>query len=298
MGIELEVIPDDLPTATDQVNSIVREQSKWALLKEEGSVSEGFEICTVPMLIDKHYRIWKEDFENQKFDLHQHGKNCGMHIHLNRASVTKIGLGRLVFLIYGQQSNIRFTKLIAERSPGIYWGTDPKEISQIMRYPFYSDKFEALNLQHRDSLEFRMFRSDTSSNAIFKGLEYVAACREFCNNEIFIRPYWYNFVEWVFKNKTTYPHLTAFLEEKKEEGYFDESSMRIMAEQDYLNTLFKKATKDVAYYEEDNDGSRIWCSVDGDNWWKETKEGIFPICGEVPSNFHSMKKLPIEDLIS
>jgi hypothetical protein len=314
MGVELEVTGGRGYYEEDfsyDANESIREENRWGLLKEDGSVHNGFEICTVPMLIDEHYRIWKEDFEERDFHsrMSQHGSRCGMHIHLNKPSVTKIGLGRLIFLVYGQQSNVRFTKLIAERSPNTYWKTHPQNIKDITNHSYRVDrykrrsydKFEAINLDHDDSIEFRMFRSDTSSDAIFKGLEYVAACREFCNNEIFIRPHWYNFVDWVFKNKTTYPHLTAFLEAKKEEGYFDELSMRIRAEQEYLNVLFKKAAKDIIYYEEDDDGSRILCSMDGNNWWKEIRNGkTVPICGEVPSRDYLLnaKKLPLESLIT
>lgn len=306
LGVELEVECNDLENANNIKSRVVdslMNKNKWALCKEDPSLNKktGFEIATAPMLIDEHKEKWEKSFFSEDFinGLKQFSHNAGMHVHLNRNSLSYIGLARLIYLIYGQKENKYFIQILAERKPNLYWNLSPKDIEEYMEMNnIRHDRNEALNLKNRNTVEFRMFASNISKKSIYKNIEFVAAAQQFCNNELFTLPTWENFMSWVFQHESEYPYLSSFLKEKKESGEFDFDKKLAF----YELQLFKESkagSYDVIYYQRSSNGDRVFCTKDGKNWWVVTNDDrIINLCGTAP-DFKSIERtkiMPIESL--
>lgn len=309
IGVEFETLLED-PSDTDvidEVNSLVRFNGKFGIIKEDASLEEnGFEIVTVPMLLEDQKVRWKDFFDsgvNNNFE--NYSGAAGIHIHLNRNSLTNVGLARLLFLVYGQKENKKFTEFIAERKPNTYWKNNPQNIKN-----YYKDRekqksrfrSEAVNLQNNNTIEFRIFNSVQDKEKFYKNIEYVDAVYNFCNNEIFIRPTWQNFVDYVKVNESKYPHLVSFIfnniiRDESNKYVFKNNSSSTYAEI-YINNIFHISSNfdKIIYYKQDHDGGTVFCTKDGVNWWMATENGIItPLCGEVPQG-DKFKFLPIERL--
>lgn len=297
MGVELEVsIEDNAQFVIEHTNDIVRHKGKWGILKKDGSISHGFEMVSVPMLLEDQHAKWGQLFNPVNSDVTKNMNNnsgsAGMHIHLNRNSLTNVGLARLLFLVYGQKENKKFIEFIAERKPNSYWSNSPQDIKNIYKNrseQVRRGRFEAINLKNINTVEFRFFNSIPNIETIYKNTEFVDAAQNFCNNEIFIRPTWKNFAEWVIKTQK-YPTLSEFVKAYINQNTLEDSSAN------YMLNLFKISSRSIIYYKQDSDGGTVFCTEDGMNWWVATSSGIItPLCGEVPQS-DNFKFLPIEKL--
>ena len=87
------------------------------------------------------------------------------------------------------------------------YGTVNKELSR-------NDRYEAVNLVNRDTIEFRIFKGTLSRPHLFKAIEFCDSVIQFCmtaqNSIIYCRD-WKNYVDYVGLRSKDYPHLYAFL---------------------------------------------------------------------------------------
>ena len=126
MGVELEieVKEGDKNKAASHTQELL---DNFAALKEDGSLTFGFEIVSAPATLEYHqsgdpiYGVapWDAFFEARKTTLKglrsYDTDTCGMHIHLSRAALTKLQISKMnVFL--NEPSNKDFVTLIAGRS--------------------------------------------------------------------------------------------------------------------------------------------------------------------------------------
>ena len=262
LEIEIETFFGNKGPSMKEIMAWVRNDRKIGVCKHESAVgNNGFELVTIPLLMNEHAERWLYDFFEEDFfsEFHSRGENCGIHIHLNRDSLSYAGLGRLIFLIYAR-INAGFAEIIGERDQGNYsWRAEPMNS---LRAKLKSiGKFEAINLAHSHTIEFRMFDSILKIDSILKDMEFVAACQKFCNEEIFIIPTYQNFVKFVSENKSEYPNLDAFLTKKisdikprrhansKRSGIFKSSSMKTL--------YYHKSAKDDVFVIDENGNSCI-----------------------------------------
>lgn len=228
LGVELEVgILERIDTsvAVGIVNDLLGVK---AITKKDSSINNGFEICTLPMLLEEHkeWEAWHKFFkEAPKFFYEDSSKRrCGMHVHINRAAFNRLTLTRFIAFIHGA-TNRDFIRSIAERESEDYCSLidkTPWEHSGV------EGKYQAVNLMKQKTIEVRIFASMVHTDHFYKNLEFVQALYEYCKG---LPPVDILTNEHPKSNPAL--RANAFVEWLKDKNY------------QYLNTFIKKEIKTV-----------------------------------------------------
>jgi hypothetical protein len=220
LGLEVEVErrSDCSSDIVDQVQDVMRD---FALCKHDGSLNHGFEIVTAPATITIQKQKWTAFCEQGFADqLSAWNTNtCGMHIHVDRTSVTPLDIGKLLVFVNGS-NNRKFIENIAGRSSAQWSQFKAKTIKDSLHR---SDKYEALATHKPRTIEFRLFKGNIAKQGIMRNIEFVDSL---CN---FVRTVgldkdtdsvnslsYTNFVQYMSKseNKGQYPYLFSWLVRK------------------------------------------------------------------------------------
>lgn len=224
LGYELEVHA----LVPHAIRIVRKATADWAILKSDGSLSGGgFEIVTVPGSLAWHRQT------SPPFLLACKGTiggweypDCGMHVHVGRAEVSAMTQGKLLSFMHDAE-NAAFIDTIAGRPTGQYCvrGKHKK------RLPAYAleageGRYQALNFHTRgeQTIEFRIFRSNTAPLGLMKNLEFVHALVTWCRvaapldvsrSQIGItvhgaRAGYLNFIQWAALQR--YPALNAWFQ--------------------------------------------------------------------------------------
>lgn len=204
LGIELEVerrrrCPEDITNITlDQLGR------DYVILKEDGSLSNGFEIVTAPSTLDFHLHAWDKFFEpNTGAWKHLKGfttNTAGMHVHMSRAAFTPLVLSKML-VFYNSANNRNFIERIAGRgmeSLSRWAKLKPNIDLKVCKNPDY-DRYSACNLSTKDekTVEIRIFRSNVSRLGFFKNLEFVAAAYYFADSASMKDLGYKDFLKWL-----------------------------------------------------------------------------------------------------
>ena len=210
-GIEIEVENSRTGGFSDRVQAAEYAQSHLepidlAYLKNDGSLSDGFEIVTHPMTHDFYMNqateLWSTlEHLRSNMGMRSWGTStCGLHIHISRAGF-KGGahMHRFLNLVY---SNEEFYSLMAGRTSS-RWAKfdDVKQSRMIGRdedgnrsykvWNSYRDKIErgrttdrysAVNTQNAHTLEMRIFRGSIKSSTVRAAISLAHASVEFTRN--------------------------------------------------------------------------------------------------------------------
>lgn len=212
-----------------------------AYLKNDGSLSDGFEIVTHPMTHDFYMNqateLW-DTLEHLRSNMAMRSwgtSTCGLHIHISRAGF-KGGahMHRFLNLVY---SNEDFFSLMAGRSSSRwakfddvkqseYRGRDEDGNREYKVWNSYRDKIErgrhtdrysAVNTQNAHTLEMRIFRGSIKSSTVRAAISLAHASVEFTrdlavphvasgalNSE--------TLMQYIDENASLYPDLVARLD--------------------------------------------------------------------------------------
>jgi len=198
MGFELEVESDG-NSIRDAAEVVTNALGERIYLKEDGSLSQGFEIVTHPHSLEEY----QANFDwSALTDLRRLGfrswdtRTCGLHVHVSRtafgvmqkrADITKI-----------QAHELRFMKLIYDND---------RQISRLAA---------AVNSENSETLEVRVFRGSLKPARVLMALELVQSAVEYtrdlhvsANNKALS---WMMFTRYVANNAETYPNLFTAME--------------------------------------------------------------------------------------
>jgi hypothetical protein len=178
MGVELEVDraspPDD--REDDIAGAGIDLESFYC--KTDGSLDNGFEVVShpgtwqwwarvdlsyMPALKRKGYRSYDTD-------------TCGMHVHVNKSALTEDDVFKLLEFC---KQNVSFVRFIARRKPGKLdqWArVDGSRRTQLMKKAKgrgSKERYEAINLYPKDTIEFRIFRGTLDKGAFLRNLAFV-----------------------------------------------------------------------------------------------------------------------------
>lgn len=214
MGLELEV-----EKASDFARDFLSDAGehdmyapRFVYLKHDGSLSYGgMEIVTQPATFGAFERRfpWRA-LEN----LHDAGarawfrENCGMHIHMSRAAFSPAHMWK--FLKF-HSDNAEFLPRYAGRLS--HWGSfengQMKEISKTpskyvggpsrMDYELPRDRYSAVNITNRDTIELRYFRSNITREGVLRNLELAQSIYDYTKQVTafdVIRGYAFNIARW------------------------------------------------------------------------------------------------------
>ena len=230
MGFELEVESNGVEYGgPEHVYSVLGD---LAYFKEDGSLSDGFEIVTHPMtlayahsirwewtqgLLDMGYRSWDRS-------------SCGLHVHVDRRAFT----GRLHQYSFTLllMRNKALSYLIAGRQGSSYASFDRDARMEIPKHlkgqNNYAQRYSAVNVLPTSTLEVRMFRGSLKKERILAALEYVHSAVEYSRGarsgvgaeEYLTAP---AFIQWLRGRKDLYPNLLSYINQSVEFGFSEKS---------------------------------------------------------------------------
>ena len=218
LGVELEVERrKDCPYEIGEMTTddfYIKDKGQFAIMKSDGSLSNGFEIVTCPATLNAHRESW-DKFFNGKSIKHLKSWNTdttGMHVHISRNHLYQLEIGKLLVFI-NDQKNEEFINHIAGRSSDQWAKKSPKKIMDCVNS---SDKYEAVNISHRYTVELRIFKGNLARQGMFRVLEFVHALVGFCKTTSMTRLSYKDFIRYMElpQNRSEYKIFYGWLSRK------------------------------------------------------------------------------------
>jgi hypothetical protein len=184
LGVELEIDGggEDEEKAK-YVYSFMNRERENVYCKHDGSLNNGFEIVTHPCTLEYHRELeYGELFSwliKNKYRSHD-TSTCGLHVHINRTYFGKDKLSQdlcISKLLYLFEKYWDKVELIARRSSNRYarrflLEEDETPIDLYAKSQA-SDKYGAVNLKHKDTVEIRIFKGTLNYDTFISTLEFV-----------------------------------------------------------------------------------------------------------------------------
>lgn len=190
-GMEIEIDDgryDDRDDCAGEIRDIF---SDFITCESDGSLDSGFENITQPATLDYHISI-KEKYERlrdtaRKYGFTSHNAGtCGLHIHINRSffgSKEDTATAKILYMVEKFWDElVKFSR--RSYSQLDHWAkkynSDEKPIDIVKKYKngLSYDRYCAVNLMNRDTIEFRLFRGTLNVNTILATLSLVdTICR-------------------------------------------------------------------------------------------------------------------------
>jgi hypothetical protein len=207
-GIELEVNASE-----DKAEDIGERLGEHAYLKEDGSLTNGFEIVTHPHSRKAMRELWTRFFDQpvQGVTSYKTGQ-CGLHVHIERKGITDAHLRRMVVFMNAPE-NTPFIERVAQRSSNHYSEIKNKSLTTALQC---ESRYEALNLNNRRTVELRIFRGSYRLDRVMKALDFADALVEFTRDRSYQELTVKAFTEWLGKRVNQYRYLWLFLAECKQ----------------------------------------------------------------------------------
>ena len=222
----------------DDVAYAIKGSEKFIYLKEDGSLSNGFEIVSHPMSFEAfHHLDWEDIFLQYRSDLKGFmPESTGMHVHMSKNAFTDNHLLKFMSMIYEYKT---FTHFIAQRqytSAYNRWakfkaGTlervkhdMAKDIKSRKRHKSgvytssmrWGEKYSPVNISNRNTVEVRIFKANLEEVSFRKNVEFCDALYHFT----FKTPHYglklNSFVKYMRDESKRYPNLNKFLDDRKE----------------------------------------------------------------------------------
>jgi hypothetical protein len=239
LGLELEVevneSADRSSKAQELLDAISNHRSDidgssytYALCEHDGSLNHGFEIVTNYTGLDVHAKQL-EFFKNRWRNVRSHDTStCGLHIHICKSDMTLYHASKLVLFV-NDPANERMIYALARRSSDSYakfhdkkgdlnWlkGAKQYERKRDQLSALNGDRYEALNFQNSNTIEFRLFKGTLKYQTIMACLEFTYASWFFTLDASLNDLTTAKFLEFISKpeNKQDTTHLRAYLTNK------------------------------------------------------------------------------------
>lgn len=186
LGVELEVEMADRHTAcmekAGQLNELINEGivGRNVFFERDGSLSNGFEIITHPQSLPAHRAMWRwlQNKAAIKGLMSHKSTSCGLHVHVNRDSLTKLQIAKMVAFVNNPE-NKDFMTALARRYGELSGYCRIKSANAKVKPPVSSDRYEAVNVTPRQTIEFRIFKGTLKYESLVAALEFVHALCEY-----------------------------------------------------------------------------------------------------------------------
>lgn len=188
----------------------------FAILKEDQSLTNGFEIVTAPATLDVQKKNWSNFLENKPSGMTSwESGDCGLHVHISRSALSPLEIGKMTVLL-NDQTNARFIRAIAGRVSQRYAAFDStKKITDGRKKPGSEYRYEALNLTNDSTVEIRIFRGTLNKLHFMANLEFCHALVYYCKQCSMRELGCQEFMSWVrLQPKSLYSNLIEFMTRK------------------------------------------------------------------------------------
>jgi hypothetical protein len=174
----------------------------------------GFEMCSRPASIEEQKKRWKLFFNNLPEGMAVSAR-CGMHIHISKAALTPLQIGKIISFIHNPENGKFISKIAGRGSCTFSDFSVAKSCKHALRkYLSTFNHYSAVNILNGATLELRIFSGTTSFASFAKNLEFMHALAKFTVPGIVsirearsVKA----FVEFLSKNRKFYPYLVSFL---------------------------------------------------------------------------------------
>jgi hypothetical protein len=182
MGVELEVEgysrdPEEAARAIHQsVNGGMF--GRHVFFERDGSLSSGFEMITHPQSLPAHRELFtflRDPALVRGLRSHR-TTTCGLHVHVSRSGLSNLTIARAVTFV-NDPGNDAFITAIARRYSTSFCKVVEKDVETAH---LSADRYEAINLTGRDTIEFRIFRGSLKYEAVISAIEFSHAILEYC----------------------------------------------------------------------------------------------------------------------
>ena len=233
MGVELEV---DLPNGihSSDVGNVeelvdIGKNGSLFYMKEDGSLMNGFEVVTHPATLSYHMKQfpWASVtslLSNAGYKSHN-TTTCGLHVHVNRTALGKTlqsqetVISKLVILFWKFWDRlVTFSRRnfngLERWAKGNHSYVNNTILSDLDECKTVRDRYVAINMTNRDTIEFRMFRGTLKKDTIIATLQLIELMVQMCH-EVGIS-YIYN-CSWkaIVDRAERFPELKNYLQERE-----------------------------------------------------------------------------------
>jgi ribosomal protein S26 len=209
-GVELEVNTDKDGAVPKTLELLDR---RHVYLKYDGSLNSGFEIVTHPHTLAEHRKLWPGFFADVPDGVTSFKSGeCGMHVHIERAKLTRLQIGKIMVFLNAPQ-NRRFVEAIAQRSENRYCKIYEKKLTNPVYVNDHDERYEALNVTNRHTVEVRIFRGTVRADRFWKNMEFVDAMVQWTRDVSYRELTAARFVEYVRAHHSEYKYLFNYLVE-------------------------------------------------------------------------------------
>jgi hypothetical protein len=192
---------------------------EFGICKEDGSIS-GIELVTVPGTLSAHSTEyhWDQWCNELRGIARGHYGNAGMHVHVNRAAISALTLGKML-VFCNDTVNSEFLSMIAQRNilDSQWCGINPQKFDKVGKSAAdpYAGKYSILNVT-RHTVEVRMFNSSLIHERVLKNIEFCHALVAFCRDVSARNLRFGHLVQFINSNKDLYPNLSKFVSDRSE----------------------------------------------------------------------------------
>lgn len=182
IGVELEVEghtrePEEAARAIhESVNGGV--YGRHVFFERDGSLMSGFEMITHPQSLPAHRELFtflRDPALVRGLRSHR-TSTCGLHVHVSRSGLSNLTIARAVTFV-NDPGNDAFITAIARRYSTSFCKVVEKDVETAH---LSADRYEAINLTGRETIEFRIFRGSLKYEAVISAIEFSHAILEYC----------------------------------------------------------------------------------------------------------------------
>jgi hypothetical protein len=179
-GVELETTPrrgNDCYEAAEYINENISDELLY--LKEDSSISDGFEIVTHPMTLHWARNNFPWEMLTKISELNMHAWNdsrCGLHIHINRESFrSQSHLAKLLLFVYrNEREMVSFTGRHSHNYAD-YSESERNNFVSRAKGNRYGARGVAVNCQNQHTIELRVFRPSLLPSTVQAYIEFCDA---------------------------------------------------------------------------------------------------------------------------
>lgn len=226
-GVELEI---DKGKDPEDVAEEITEDHDDIYCKHDGSLDYGVEIVSHPCTLEYHLKdLGWDDICNialsNNFKSHE-ARTCGLHIHVGRRQLSEDiseqndNIAKIIILVDRHWDNIvKFTR--RTESQLSRWAERPEIIDEakslsdenigreVMKEINYRGRYQAVNLQNRNTIEFRIYNGTLKVSTLYATLQFTSNICKYAMTHSFddcFASQWKDVAEY-----ETYPELAEYL---------------------------------------------------------------------------------------
>jgi hypothetical protein len=223
IGFELEFEGVDF---YDNERLLNKTLGKFGIIKEDGSLNEGFELASKIFRIkdfcgEPALEKWNVMFKKiNDMDAHS-ASNTGNHFHVERAALTSEEIEKINYFIFSSQTLMDFIGERTENDWCYYLRNAAKQVKDRTGI-----KYRYLNVSKPDTIEFRFFKTPETARVFLKNIQFICSLIEFIKTNLVDKEPLYfrnnpskiftKYLRFVGKMGEYYPQLTAYFESNKE----------------------------------------------------------------------------------